>query len=252
METSFPARGILIAGNESALSTAIAAEAGKRVERFCAAFIPNRLPYPVERQQAAQAENRQPVPPEHPPAPTNERGPIPLVWNPGSPVSARTLALATENHLGQINEAILVCTPPAVRKQPENLNPANIEIIINDYLKGWFFLVKELASVFKSRKTGALALVLADIAGGGGRDDTDLIGPSVSASFHSFAQGLMASSQSEPYDMYGFTIPAGSYGSADAGGDSTVGAFVFKTIEDSKRNAGKWHKFGSRLPFLGR
>jgi hypothetical protein len=37
-----------------------------------------------------------------------------------------------------------------------------------------------------------------------------------------------------------------------------VGAFVFKVIEGGKRNAGKWHKFGSRLPgsallpFLGR
>jgi hypothetical protein len=86
--------------------------------------------------------------------------------------------------------------------------------------------------------------VLSDASGGGGRDDPDLIGPSVSASFHAFAQGLMASSQSEPYDVYGFTVPAGD--------DTAVGAFVFKTLEDSKRNSGKWHKFGSRLPFLGR
>jgi hypothetical protein len=153
--------------------------------------------------------------------------------------------LAAENQLGQINDAILVCTPPAVRKNAEDLNPANIEIIVNDYIKGWFFLVKELAAVFKARQAGVLALVLADTAGGGGRDDTDLIGPSVSASFHSFAQGLMASSLAVPYDVYAFSVPAGE--------DNAVGAFVFKIIEEGgKRNAGKWHKFGSRLPFLGR
>jgi hypothetical protein len=239
--------GILIAGNESTLSAAIAAETGKREERFCAAFIP----YPLERRKTApkelpaQMERRQPAAVAGP-------GLIPLVWNPGSPVSARALTLAAENHLGQINTAILICTPPTVRKNAEDLHPATIEIIVNNYIKGWFFLVKELASVFKARKTGALALALADTAGGGGRDDPDLIGPSVSASFHAFAQGLMASSRNEPYDVYAFSIPAGSYGSSDAGDDANVGAFVFKVIEDSKRNSGKWHKFGSRRPFLGR
>jgi hypothetical protein len=237
------AKGILIAGNKSTLSAAIAGEAGKQAERFCTAFIPNRLPYSAEGQQAAAPMER---------LPAENRGAIPLTWNPGSPVSARTLVLSAENQIGQINEAILVCTPPAVRKSAEDLNPANIEIILNDYIKGWFFLVKELAVVFKARKAGALALALADTVGGGGQDDTDLIGPSVAASFRSFAQGLMASSLAKPYDVYAFSIPAGTYESSDAGEDNAVGVFVFKTLEDSKRNAGKWHKFGARLPFLGR
>jgi hypothetical protein len=139
-----------------------------------------------------------------------------------------------------------------VRKNAEDLNPANIEIIVNDHIKGWFFLAKELAAVFKARGAGSLALVLSETGGGGDRDDTDLIGPSVSASFRSFAQGLMASSQDKPYDVFGFTVPAGSFlGGSDAD-DNTVGAFVFKILEDGKRNAGKWHKFGSKLSFLGR
>jgi hypothetical protein len=231
-------KGILIAGNESTLCAVITAEAGKRVGRFAAALIPNRLPYPLENFRLG---NRQPALPEG-------KGAVPLAWNPGSPVSARTLVLAAENQMGQIDEAILVCTPPAVRKNAEDLNPANIEIIVNDHIKGWFFLVKELAVVFKARQAGALALVLSDIPGGGGRDDTDLIGPSVSASFRSFAQGLMASSQAEPYGVYGFSIPAGTY--LGTGDDNDVGAFVFKTLEEGKRNVGKWHKFGSKLTFL--
>jgi NAD(P)-dependent dehydrogenase (short-subunit alcohol dehydrogenase family) len=223
-------KGILIAGNESSLSAAIAAEAAKRADRFAAAFIPNRLPYPL----------RDRIPP-------SPEGLIPLDWNPGSPVSARSLALAAENRLGQIDEAVLICTPPAVRKGAEDLNPVNVEIIIDDHIKGWFFLVKELALAFKKRRAGALALVLADIGGGGGREDTpDLIGPSVSSSFRSLAQGLMASSIGEPYQVYGFSA-------SEAGEDNAFGAFIFKIIEDSgKRDAGKWHKFGNRLPFLNR
>ncbi|AEF86564.1 hypothetical protein TREPR_3459 [Treponema primitia ZAS-2] len=227
-------RGILIAGNESTLSAAIASETGRRVDRFVAAIIPNRLPYPLENRPASAK------------APEGT-GPIPLDWNPGSPVSARTMVLGAENRLGQLSEAILVCTPPAVRKSAENLNPANLEIIINDYIKGWFFLVKELATVFKAHGAGALALVLADIGSGGGRDDpVDLIGPPVAASFRAFAQGLMDSSRNEPYQVYGFSA-------SEAGEDNALGTFIFNIIEEgNKRDSGKWHKFGGKLSFLGR
>jgi NAD(P)-dependent dehydrogenase (short-subunit alcohol dehydrogenase family) len=230
-------KGILIAGNESTLSAVIAAEAGKRVARFATAFIPNRLPYPLENFR--MGNQRSPLP--------EGKGAVPLAWNPGSPVSARTLVLSVENQMGQIDEAILVCIPPAVRKNPEDLSPSNIEIIVNDHIKGWFFLVKELAAVFKARQAGSLALVLSDIISSG-RDDTDLIGPSVSASFRSFAQGLIASSHAEPYGVYGFSIPAGTY--LGTGDDNDVGAFVFSIMEGGKRNVGKWHKFGSKLTFL--
>jgi hypothetical protein len=174
-----------------------------------------------------------------------------LDWNPGSPVSARSLVLAAKNRLGRIDQAVLVCVPPAVRKNPEDLNSANIEIIVNDHIKGWFFLAKELAAIFAAQGAGSLALTLAGAAGGGDRDDTDLIGPSVSASFRSFAQGLMASTREARYDVFGLSVPADSFSGGSDGGDN-VGAFVFKTLEEGRRNRGRWHKFGSKLSFLGR
>jgi hypothetical protein len=233
-------RGLLIAGNESTLSAAIAAEALKQFEAFCAALVPNRLPYPLESR-----------PPGAGPGVAAARGGlIPLDWNPGSPVSARSLVLAAGNELGRIDQAVLVCVPPAVRKNAEDLNSANIEIIVNDYIKGWFFLAKELAAIFSAQGSGALALALSDTAGGGDRDGADLMGPSVSASFRAFAQALMESSREGSYDVFGFSVPADSFAGSD-GGDN-VGAFVFKTMEEGRRNRGKWHKFGSRLSFLGR
>jgi hypothetical protein len=234
--------GLLIAGNESTLSAAIVAEAGKRHELFCAALVPNRLPGPAESRRAAPVAGTRGEP---------GRGAIPLDWNPGSPVSARALVLAAENRLGRIDEALLVCAPPAVRKSAADLKSADIETIVNDYIKGWFFLAKELAVAFNARGGGSLALALSGEAEAGGRGDTDLIGPSVSASFRSFAQGLMASSVDGRYDVFGFSVPAASLGGGSDTGDN-AGAFVFKTLEDGKRNRGKWHKFGSRLSFLGR
>ncbi|MDR2068838.1 MAG: hypothetical protein LBP71_03105, partial [Spirochaetaceae bacterium] len=223
-------RGILIVGNESALSAAIAAEAAKRVDRFAAAFIPSGPSEPGR---------------ENPP-PAGGAAYIPLSWNPGSPVSTRSLVLAAENHLGHIDEAILVCTPPPVRKAAEALIPAEIEVMVNDHIKGWFFLVKELSALFKARKTGTLALALSELSPGGGRDDeVDLMGPSATASFRAFTQGLLAASFREPYQVLGFSA-------SDAGEDRDFAAFIFKIIEEGgKRNAGKWHKYG-KLPFFGR
>lgn len=221
-------RGILIAGNESALSAAVAAEAAKRVERFAAAFIPSGLSGP----------DRGSPPPEGPAC-------IPLTWNPGSPISARSLILAAENHLEHIDEAILVCTPPAIRKPADALIPGEIELMVNDHIKGWFFLVKELSIAFKARKTGTLALVLSDIGGGGRDDAVDLMGPSVTASFRAFTQGLLAASFGEPYQVLGFSA-------SETGEDRDFAAFIFKVMEDGgKRNAGKWHKYG-KLSFFGR
>ncbi|MDR3338205.1 MAG: hypothetical protein LBT16_13485, partial [Treponema sp.] len=156
-------RGILIAGIESSLSAAIASEAEKRVEQYAAAFIPNKLAAPI-RERAA--------------APPPESSLIPLTWNPGSPISARTLVLAAENRLERIDQAILVCTPPSLRKQAEELAPADIDTVVNDHIKSWFFLAKELSSAFKARNGGTLALVLSDVSTGMEKGEIpDLMGP---------------------------------------------------------------------------
>jgi hypothetical protein len=220
-------RGILIAGNESPLLAAVAAEAAKRVENFAAALIPNRV--------AGAPPDRDPP----------EGARISLPWNPGSPISARTLTLAAENRLERIDEALLICVPPAVRKQAENLVPGEIEILVNDHIKGWFFLVRELTALFKSRKRGVLSLVLSDIGPGGGRDDAaDLLGPPAAASFRAFAQGLLTASFDEPYQALAFS-------SSVIGEDAAFASFIFKTIEEGKRGGGKWHKYG-KLGLFGR
>jgi NAD(P)-dependent dehydrogenase (short-subunit alcohol dehydrogenase family) len=227
-------RGILIAGNESSLFAAIAAEAARRVERFAAALIPNRIsgpvPAPAEIAAAGGAANAR----------------IPLSWNPGSPVSARSLALAAENRLEHVDEAILICAPPSVRRRAEDLVPGELETLVNDHIKGWFFLVRELALLFKERNQGALSLVLSDIGAGGGKDEAaDLLGPSAAASFRALAQGLLTGSFNAPYQVFAFS-------SSEIGEDASFASFIFKIMEeDSRRNSGKWHKYG-KLGLFGR
>jgi NAD(P)-dependent dehydrogenase (short-subunit alcohol dehydrogenase family) len=222
-------RGILIAGNESTLSRAIEAEVAGRVERFAAALIPNRLSDQTRMEGGLRPSGA---------ARPADTARLPLEWNPGSPISARTLILAAENRLERIDEAILVCSPPSIRRPAAELPLADIEILINDHVKGWFFLVRELAACFRARQKGILALVYGGAAGGGKDDAADLLGPSSLASFQAFTRGLLASALDEPYLAMGFS-------SSDAGNEAAFASFVVKFLDEgSRRDSGKLHKYG--------
>ena len=222
-------RGILIAGNESNLSRAIEAEAAKRVNHYAIALIPNRFSEPARPAAGAEALDGD----------SAQSVRLPLDWNPGSPISARTLILAAENRLERINEALLICSPPSIRCGAAELPLADIEILINDHIKGWFFLVRELSAVFRARQAGTLAMVYADTGGGGGKDDSaELLGPPALAAFQSLARGLLGAAFNEPYLTLGFS-------SLDAGNETGFSSFVFKILDEgSRRNNGKLHKYG--------
>jgi hypothetical protein len=214
-------RGIFIAGNESALTRAIETEAGNRVEQYAAAFIPNRLTGALKS----------------PPVENEKR--LPLEWNPSSPISARTLILAAENRLERIDEAILVCSPPSIRSSAAVLPLSDVEVMINDQIKGWFFLVRELAAAFTSRKHGTIALVYPGMSAGIVKDDAvDILGPSALASFNALAQGLLANAYNDLYITMGFSC-------SDTGNEAAFAAFIYKSIDEgNKRSNGKLHKFG--------
>jgi hypothetical protein len=220
-------RGILIAGNESALTSAIEVEAARRVERYTFALIPDRL----------SGDNAKLGPQSWSAVSADKR--IPLDWNPGSPISARTLVLAAENRLEQVNEAILVCDPPSVRSATADLSLANVEILVNDYIKGWFFLVKELATVFRAHGGGVMALVSPETTGTGDKDDAaDLLGATALAAFRALTRSLLAAALSEPYHTLGFS-------GIEAGDDAGFAAFVFKQLDEgNRRSNGKLHKYG--------
>jgi hypothetical protein len=237
-------RGILIAGNESSLLAAIGAEAAKRVDRYAEALVPNRLSEAVSAVPPAARSADAGAPANQGSGSSGPR--IGVKWNAGSPISARTVVLAAENRLAQINEAILVCTPPSVRRKMAELNPADIEIMVNDHIRGWFYLVRELASVFRARKAGTLALVYSEIASGGGKDEAaDLLGPSAAAAFRAFTQSLLAASYQESCLTMGFS-------SSEPGEEKNFAAFIFKLLDEGNRkNNGRLHKFG-RLNLFGR
>jgi len=225
------ARGILIAGNKSSLFSALCVEAAKRVEKYAVALIPQeqtQKPVPNRLTDPLYVSNRQHV----------------LDWNPASPVSAKTMILSVLNKMEHIDDAILVCVPPAYRKTTEEFSTAEIDRLVDYNIKGWFFLVRELTAVFTAHKRGTLSLVLPELNAGSVDETPDFIGPAAVAAFRSFAQGIILSSHSTPYSAMGFSLP-------EPGGENAFAAFVFKNMEEGKRNSGKWIKYG-KLGFFGR
>jgi hypothetical protein len=215
-------RGILIVGNDSSLTSAVMKEAAKRVDRYASVLIPDRISNP-DAEAFSVIQDPQDK----------------LVWNPGSPISARTLILAAENRVEHIDDAILICSPPAVCCPPEKLILREIETMVSDHIIGWFYLVKELAVRFRIRQTGTLSLIISEPNPSKARDGpADLLGPSAAASFRAFSQSLLSAAFNEPFFTFGFS-------SSEAGDEDYFSAFLFKIIDDrSKRDNGKWHKYG--------
>jgi len=212
-------RGIFIVGNDSALSRAVEAETVKRVDKYASALISNRLSETVSADLSSESEH-------------DKR--LSLEWNPSSPISARALVLAAENRLECIDEAILICTPPVIRGSPSGLSFSAVEIMVNDHIKGWFFLVKEITKIFKSRERGTLALVYPDIVS----KEIDILGSAVLASFRSLVQSLLSAATKEPYSIIGFST-------SDSGNETAFASFIYKSIDElSKRSNGKLFKFG--------
>ena len=217
-------RGILIAGNESTLLSAVAAETEKRVKQYAEALI--RSPVPITAKAGLNPS----------------KGRIAIDWNPASPVSCRTLVLSAENRLGQINDAVLVCSPPALYCAPEGLVPAEIESRVNIQIKGWFFLIRELAVYFRSRGSGTMTLISPESypAGGepAGNSAADFLGSAASSSFNSIVKGMLSCASGEPFQTLGFSF-------SESGREQEFAQWVFRILDqDSPKNSGKWHRFG--------
>jgi len=248
-------KGILVIGNESALFSAVCAQAAKRVEQYAVAIIPGPSGLGIASNSSASGsitdddeelmENDNQSGQKH--QQTAEKGKNILQWNPGSPLSARTLLIAAENRLGQIDEAILVCSPLAVFRSAGELSPAEIEKHINEQIKSWLFIIRELSLVFKAQNDGTIALVAPESGSEKiikGKDaPVDLLGLAASASFNALTQGLIASREEGSVRIMGFS-------GSNAGSEGDIAAWIFKILDEGNpKNNGRWHKY-SRLPFF--
>jgi NAD(P)-dependent dehydrogenase (short-subunit alcohol dehydrogenase family) len=213
---------MLIAGQGKELISALSAEAEKRGIKTILAVIPGQND--GSRPGARDGSSATPV------------------WNPGSPVSARSLVLAAENRIGTLGAAIVVCSAPN-EAETRDFSPAGIDAIVNSHIKSYMFLSRELIRYFQQKKRGTLALVLLETPPQG------LLSASVFGAFRGFSDSLLERSNTEHLRMASFLCDEKNPPPA-----SEYAAYILKTLAENKkidRSRFKFakfmHGFGSRL-----
>ncbi|MDR2602733.1 MAG: hypothetical protein LBC53_09860 [Spirochaetaceae bacterium] len=221
-------KGILIAGGESLLLSAIV----QRVARLDVPYVLAIIP------QDSSAEKMR-----------RERGAgsdAIIEWNAGSPLSARTLIVSCVNRLQNFDAALLVCTPPQ-RFQAAGLAAPEIDDAIDKHIKSYMFLTREIQSFFKKRNSGIIAF-----ASGGGGAFNGLLSKTITAAFAAFASGVVMESSGGDaggVKAMGFSCAEALNGAEQAG---DFAGFISKALVESKKNDfGKWRKFG-KLSFWGK
>jgi hypothetical protein len=155
-----------------------------------------------------------------------------LNWNPSSPISAHSLVLAAKNQLGTVNTALLVCAPPP-SFESSDFSPAGIDFLVNNYIKSFFLLARELVQHFREQKNGTLVpLVLEE------QNEKLLSAPLLSA-FKAFSNGLLPLGGTD-----GLTVKAFSCPEKIPSLDAEFVRYIFKVLNEGKKNdGGKWYKF---------
>jgi hypothetical protein len=209
---------MLIAGAGEELITALSGEAEKRGARTAVAVIAGRN----------GGNRRQTDGPGGNPAPPN--------WNPGSPVSARGLVLTAENRIGPLGGAIVVCSAPD-ESETRDFSPAGIESIVDNHIKSYMFLSRELVRYFQQKKAGTLAFALFETPPNG------LLTASVFGAFRNFSDSLLERSNTEHLKMASFLCDEKNPTPA-----SEFAAYILKTLTENKkidRSRFKFTKFRS-------
>jgi hypothetical protein len=123
-----------------------------------------------------------------------------IAWNPRSPLSARTVVTETLNNIETIDEAIVAFFADTGKKEFHDMSFADMEKAVDDSIKSYFFLVKEIFAALQRQKTGALCFAHHD----GGVEVLPPPQAAASAAFRSFASSLFAQYQNEPFTLYGY------------------------------------------------
>ena len=123
-----------------------------------------------------------------------------MAWNLRSPLSARSIVMDAFNTLGSVDEALVVFSADTGKKEFHEMSFADMEKALDESIKSFFFLGKEIFSAFQRQKRGALSFALHD----GGVEVLPPPQAAACAAFRAFASSLFAQYQNEAFGLYGY------------------------------------------------
>ncbi len=177
---------------------------------------------------------------------SNNKDLLIVPWKRKSIFSTRNLILQAQNRFDRIDEALILETPAVEKKPIQELSCLDIEMAVDEWIKGNLFLLREILLYFKNRTGGVLALIDYSEHSGGMSPPLE---SALRGSFRSIARSIFSSSSQENVFITGFE--------SDSLKIPEFAEFIAGTLEEKgKRVRGKWFRFqtgpGLLSPFRGR
>jgi NAD(P)-dependent dehydrogenase (short-subunit alcohol dehydrogenase family) len=162
-----------------------------------------------------------------------------IAWNPRSPLSARTVVTEALNALGVIEETLIVFSADSGKKDFHELSFADMEKTVDESVKSFFFLIKEVFTALQRQKKGILSFAHHD----GGVEVLPPPQAAASAAFRAFVSSLFAQYQNEPFGLYGY------YSSS---AETRAFAQFLSRLADTRtqKTARRWVRFSGRPGFF--
>ncbi|MBI9107281.1 MAG: hypothetical protein JEZ04_11110 [Spirochaetales bacterium] len=157
-----------------------------------------------------------------------------IIWNKRSPLSARNSILTIINRHKRIDEAIISYQPGEFNKTFHEISTPVYDLMIDRWIKGYGYLLKELIQLFIKQKSGRISLILDS-------NGLKVMTPVESAVFSylkTFVQNLSILYQNEAFRIYCFE--------SDSNRAEDFINFYFKTISEGRYVPGKLYKFTDR------
>ncbi|MFQ3620952.1 MAG: hypothetical protein SNJ78_08395 [Spirochaetales bacterium] len=157
-------------------------------------------------------------------------------WNKSSALSAKNLLLEVFSVVSELKEVFLIYQPPEDGRPLHEIPVVETERVLDHWVKGYLFFVKELLLHFQRRKKGILTFILQE-----SYPSLSPLGLSTSAFFKGLGSALFNHYQNEPFALRGFHSQT-----------SDIKDFIshlFSLEQRVDKTLGKWNKYSGKSSF---
>lgn len=162
-------------------------------------------------------------------------------WSRRSLLSARSALLTVSREADEaIDHVICVCSPEGVTRTLHEIESAEIEVLVDNAVKGYLFIVKEAIAALLRQGAGSCSLVWYD----GGADLMPPLDAAVAGAMQALMQSLLLFYQNEPIGIRGFLA-------SDSDSRGVAQWVVEHALDRTQKSDGRMLKYGQKgfLPF---
>jgi hypothetical protein len=162
-----------------------------------------------------------------------------IPWTRRSLISARTMMLSIEAE-GEIPQrAVGVCAPEGINTSLHETSAAIVEEKVDAAVKGYIFVLREIAAAYIRRGAGDLTILWYDP----GMEILPPVDAAIAGAVQGLAQSMIAFYENEPFTLRGLYA-------SDADGRGVAQWALEQIIDRSEKSAGRWQKYGQKMSLL--